>query len=239
MNLKILKPYESGKGILIEQDAGYISPTTEHNKYIMESKNFLDHTKPFEFYAVLQKYDTPNRNGRVYPERILKRESENYKKMIDKGISLSELNHPESSLIDLDRVSHIITDVWWDGNILMGKLKLLTSPGFHERGIVSTKGDMAANYLRQGVTLGISSRGVGSLKKVGERNEVQEDFELICFDLVSSPSTPGAYLFLNPEERSNFEENIEEEKKFRDESTLSSSKELDLMKKLNDYLGNR
>ena len=239
MNLKILKPYESGKGILIEQDAGYISPTTEHNKYIMESKNFLDHTKPFEFYAVLQKYDTPNRNGRVYPERILKRESENYKKMIDKGVSLSELNHPESSLIDLDRVSHIITDVWWDGNILMGKLKLLTSPGFHERGIVSTKGDMAANYLRQGVTLGISSRGVGSLKKVGERNEVQEDFELICFDLVSSPSTPGAYLFLNPEERSNFEENIEEEKKFRDESTPSSSKELDLMKKLNDYLGNR
>jgi hypothetical protein len=129
--------------------------------------------------------------------------------------------------------------VWWDGNILMGKLKLLTSPGFHERGIVSTKGDMAANYLRQGVTLGISSRGVGSLKKVGERNEVQDDFELICFDLVSSPSTPGAYLFLNPDERGNFEENIEEEKKFREESEPSSNKSLDLMKKLNDYLGNR
>ena len=240
MNLKILKPYELGKGILIEQDAGYISPTTEHNKYIMESTNFLDHSKPFEFYAVLQKYDTPNRNGRVYPERILKRESENYKKMIEKGVSLSELNHPESSLIDLDRVSHIITKVWWEGNVLMGVLKLLTSPGFHERGIVSTKGDMAANYLRQGVTLGISSRGVGSLKKVGEQNEVQDDFELICFDLVSSPSTPGAYLFLDPNDRMKFDENIEEEKQSKKEKELDdNNKSLDLMKKLNDYLGNR
>ena len=239
MNLKILKPYELGKGILIEQDAGYISPTTEHNKYIMESTNFLDHSKPFEFYAVLQKYDTPNRNGRVYPERILKRESENYKKMIEKGVSLSELNHPESSLIDLDRVSHIITKVWWEGNVLMGVLKLLTSPGFHERGIVSTKGDMAANYLRQGVTLGISSRGVGSLKKVGEQNEVQDDFELICFDLVSSPSTPGAYLFLDPNDRMKFDENIEEEKESRKESNVMDSKEVSLMNKLNAFMGKR
>jgi hypothetical protein len=239
MELKILKPGQSGKGILIEEDAGYISPTDSRNSDIIkESKNMLDHSKPFEFYAVLQKYNTPNRNGRIYPEKILKRESENYKKMIQKGTSLSELNHPESSLIDLDRVSHIITDIWWDGPILMGKLKLLTSPGFHERGIVSTKGDMAANYLRQGVTLGISSRGVGSLKKVGEQNEVQDDFELICFDLVSSPSTPGAYLFLNPEERNNFEENLEEEKKMRDTNSLGvNDKSIDLMKKLNDYLG--
>ena len=240
MNLQILKPGQSGKGILIEEDAGFISPTTENNSYIMESKTMLDHSKPFEFYAVLQKYNTPNRNGRVYPEKILKREADNYKKLIQKGTSLSELNHPESSLIDLDRVSHMITEIWWDGPILMGKLRLLTSPGFHERGIVSTKGDMAANYLRQGVTLGISSRGVGSLKKVGEQNEVQEDFELICFDLVSSPSTPGAYLFLNPEDKNNFEQNIEEEKTLRDTKSLGvGDKSVDLMKKLNDYLGNR
>jgi hypothetical protein len=227
------------KLILIEYDAGYINPKTENNNYIMESKGMLDYSKPFEFYAVLQKYNTPNRNGRIYPERILKRESENYKKMIQKGTSLSELNHPESSLIDLDRVSHIITEIWWDGPVLMGKLKLLTSPGFHERGIVSTKGDMAANYLRQGVTLGISSRGVGSLKKVGEQNEVQDDFELICFDLVSSPSTPGAYLFSQPEERFNFEENLDEEKRMRAEREIgpSANKSIDLMKRLSDYLG--
>jgi dsDNA-binding SOS-regulon protein len=238
--MKILKPNEIGKGILIEMDAGYVSPTENRNiEVIKESKSMLDHSKPFEFYAVLQKYDTPNRNGRTYPERILKREAENYKKMIEKGVSLSELNHPESSLIDLDRVSHIITEVWWEGNVLMGKLKLLTSPGFHERGIVSTKGDMAANYLRQGVTLGISSRGVGSLKKVGEQNEVQDDFELICFDLVSSPSTPGAYLFSDKKEKDLYDENLEEEKqmKLNRQFGESGGKSLDLMKKLNDYLG--
>jgi hypothetical protein len=237
--LKILGPRDSGRGILVEYDAGYIDPNERRNlSMIRENRDMLDHSKPFEFYAVLQKYDTPNRNGRIYPEKILKRESENYKKMIQKGTALSELNHPESSLIDLDRVSHAITDIWWEGPILLGKLKLLTSPGFHERGIVSTKGDLAANYLRQGVTLGISSRGVGSLKKVGEQNEVQEDFELICFDLVSSPSTPGAYLFLNPDDRLNFEENLDEEKKQQVERHVgeTGNASLDLMKRLSDYL---
>jgi hypothetical protein len=235
-NYKILGPREIGKGILIEMDAGYVSPSEKNNlKFLQESRDFKDYSKPFEFYAVLQKYNTPNRNGRIYPERILKRESENYKKnYINRKTALSELNHPESSLIDLDRVSHIITDMWWDNNVLLGKLLLLTSPGFHERGIVSTKGDQAANLLRLGVTLGISSRGVGSLKKVGDRNEVQDDFELICFDLVSSPSTPGAYLFSDPEERFNFEENIQEEKNIKSEYEFSKS--LDLMNKLSDYL---
>ena len=240
MNLRILQPNESGKGILVEYDAGYINPTESRNvEIIRESNGILDHSKPIEFYAVLQKYNTPNRNGRLYPERILKREAENYKKMITKGTALSELNHPESSLIDLDRVSHSITEVWWEGNVLMGKIKLLTSPGYHESGICSTKGDLAANYLRQGVTLGISSRGVGSLKKIGEQNEVQDDFELICFDLVSSPSTPGAYLFLNKEDKNLYDENLEEEKKISVERHVgdSGNKSLDLMKKLNDYLG--
>ena len=240
MNLRILQPNESGKGILVEYDAGYINPTESRNvEIIRESNGILDHSKPIEFYAVLQKYNTPNRNGRLYPERILKREAENYKKMITKGTALSELNHPESSLIDLDRVSHSITEVWWEGNILMGKIKLLTSPGYHESGICSTKGDLAANYLRQGVTLGISSRGVGSLKKIGEQNEVQDDFELICFDLVSSPSTPGAYLFLNKEDKHLYDENLEEEKKMSVERHVgdSGNKSIDLMKKINDYLG--
>jgi hypothetical protein len=240
--MKILGPQDTGKGILVEMDAGYISPNETHNKNLLEqaNKNMLDYSKPFEFYAVLQKYNTPNRNGRVYPEKILKREADNYKKMIAKGTALSELNHPESSLIDLDRVSHLINEVWWDGHILMGKLKLLTSPGFHERGIVSTKGDQAANLLRQGVTLGISSRGVGSLKKTGEQNEVQDDFELICFDLVSSPSTPGAYLFTNVEDRNKFEENLDEEKNLRTPNIGVSEKgmnrSIDLLKKLNHYL---
>jgi hypothetical protein len=233
--LRVLESNELGHGILIEMDSGYVSPKDRLNYEILKESANQDYKNPFEFYAVLQKCDTLNRNGRFYSEKILKREVENYKKLISKGLSTSELNHPESSLIDLDRVSHIITDIWWDKNVLMGKLKLLTSPGFHERGIVSTKGDQAANLMRQGVTMGVSSRGVGSLKKVGERNEVQDDFELICFDLVSSPSTPGAYLFSNIEDRGKYEENLEEESKFKEKS--NTDKSLDLMKKLNDYLG--
>jgi hypothetical protein len=233
--LRLLEASEVGFGILVETDAGYISPKDDFNAKILREAKDMDYRNPFEFYAVLQKYNTPNRNGRFYPEKILKREADKYKQTIAKGLSTSELNHPESSLIDLDRVSHIITDIWWDNNILMGKLKLLTSPGFHERGVVSTKGDIAANLMRQGVTLGISSRGVGSLKKVGEKNEVQDDFELICFDLVSSPSTPGAYLFSDKNDRHKYEENLEEEKKPNSQGNIDAS--IDLMKKLSDYLG--
>jgi hypothetical protein len=233
--LRLLEASEVGFGILVETDAGYVSPKDDFNAKVLQEQKIMDYRNPFEFYAVLQKYNVPNRNGRLYPEKILKREADKYKQTIAKGLSTSELNHPESSLIDLDRVSHIITDIWWDKNILMGKLKLLTSPGFHERGVVSTKGDIAANLMRQGVTLGISSRGVGSLKKVGEKNEVQDDFELICFDLVSSPSTPGAYLFSNEGDRDKYEENLEEEKKMKSEGNIDAS--IDLMKKLSDYLG--
>jgi hypothetical protein len=229
--LRILEANEIGHGILIESDAGWINPKDQLNVNLIQENKKLDYKNPFEFYAVLQKHDVPNRNGRTYPEKILRREAERYKQIIEKGLSTSELNHPESSLIDLDRVAHLITEIWWDGNILMGKLLLLTSPGFHQSGVVSTKGDVAANLMRQGVSLGISSRGVGSLKKVGEKNEVQDDFELICFDLVSSPSTPGAYLFSNKEDRHKYDEKLEEEKKIDPSTNI-----LKLMNKLDSYL---
>ena len=235
--MRILGPNDTGKGILVEWDAGIINPNEVRNSdVIKESYGQLEHSKPFVFYATLQKYGVPNRNGRVYPEKILKREAEKYQEIIKRGMSISELNHPESSLIDLDRVAHLITDMWWEGNVLMGKVKLLTSPGFHERGIVTSKGDVAANLMRQGVTMGVSSRGVGSLVKQGEQNEVQEDFELICFDLVSSPSTPGAYLYLNKEDRPTYEEKLEENNNIE---VLGSGmdKSVDLMKRLSDYLG--
>ena len=235
--MRILGPNDTGKGILVEWDAGIINPNEVRNSdVIKESYGQLEHSKPFVFYATLQKYGVPNRNGRVYPEKILKREAEKYQEVIKRGMSISELNHPESSLIDLDRVSHLITDMWWEGNVLMGKVKLLTSPGFHERGIVTSKGDVAANLMRQGVTMGVSSRGVGSLVKQGEQNEVQGDFELICFDLVSSPSTPGAYLYLNKEDRPTYEEKLEENNNVE---VLGSGidKSVDLMRRLSDYLG--
>ena len=206
--MKILGPHETGKGILVEYDAGYISP--EENKKVISEMKDLDFSKDLILYAVLQKYDTPNKNGRIYPESLLKRENEKYQSLIKKGSALNELNHPSSSLIDLDRVSHSILETWWDGKILMGKIKLFTSPGWQKMGIVSTKGDQAAMLLMNGATLGISSRGVGSLKNIKGQNIVQDDFELVCFDLVSSPSTPGAYIFKDPSDRDQFQEEVQE-----------------------------
>jgi hypothetical protein len=206
--MKVLGPNETGKGILIEYDAGFVSPN--ENKTVISEMKGIDFSEDIVLYAVLQKFDTPNKNGRIYPERLLKREVDKYQNVIGKGSALNELNHPSSSLIDLDRVSHVITETWWDGKILMGKIKLLLSPGWKKSGIVSTKGDQAAMLLMNGVTLGISSRGVGSLKSEKGQNIVQDDFELVCFDLVSSPSTPGAYIFQDPSDREKYEESIEE-----------------------------
>jgi hypothetical protein len=206
--MKILGPNETGKGILIEYDAGHVSP--DENKQVLKEAKDMDFSQDLILYAVLQKYDTPNKNGRIYPETLLKKENEKYQSLIKKGSALNELNHPSSSLIDLDRVSHSILETWWDGKILMGKIKLFTSPGWRKMGIVSTKGDQAAMLLMNGATLGISSRGVGSLKSVRGQNIVQDDFELVCFDLVSSPSTPGAYIFTDPSERDQYQEGIEE-----------------------------
>jgi hypothetical protein len=225
--MKVLGPNDTGKGILIEYDAGHVSPH-DNQKVISEMKG-MDFSEDIILYAVLQKFDTPNKNGRIYPEILLKRENEKYQNLIKKGGALNELNHPSSSLIDLDRVSHTILETWWDGKILMGKIKLLTSPGWKKMGIVSTKGDQAAMLMMNGATLGISSRGVGSLKNVKGQNIVQDDFELVCFDLVSSPSTPGAYVFKDLEERENYSESIEQKSEGMD-------KMKNLMSKLDSYL---
>lgn len=208
--MKVLGPNETGKGILIEYDAGHISPEDFKNKNIITEMQNKDTDQDLILYAVLQKFDTPNKNGRIYPENLLKRENEKYQTIIKKGSALNELNHPSSSLIDLDRVSHTILETWWEGKTLMGKIKILTSPGWKKMGIVSCKGDQAAMLILNGVTLGISSRGVGSLKQVKGQNIVQDDFELVCFDLVSSPSTPGAYVFQDINDKDKFNETVEE-----------------------------
>ena len=226
--MKVLGPKETGRGLLIEYDAGHVSPD-ENKKIISEMKN-MDFSQDMVLYAVLQKYDTPNKNGRIYPEMLLKRENEKYQTIIKKGGALNELNHPSSSLIDLDRVSHSILETFWDGKMLMGKIKLFTSPGWRKMGIVSTKGDQAAMLIMNGATLGISSRGVGSLKNVKGQNIVQEDFELVCFDLVSSPSTPGAYVFPDLSDRDKYQESIEEK------SDEGMNKMKSLMGKLDSFL---
>jgi len=229
--MKVLGPNEVGTGILIEHD-GYISPNDENNKQIIsETLKKLDFTEDLILYAVLQKYGVPNKNGRIYPEHILKREMEKYQSVIKKGGALNELNHPSSSLIDLDRVSHSILETWWDGNILMGKVKIFTSPGWKKMGIISCKGDQASMLLMNGASLGISSRGVGSLKNIRGQNIVQDDFEIVCFDLVSSPSTPGAYVFPNIDDREQYEES-----EYKD-IPQDTDKIKSLMNNLTDFLG--
>jgi hypothetical protein len=207
--MKILGPNDVGiRGFLIEYDAGYISPD-DNIKVLTEMKD-MDWSQDLVLFAVLQKYDTPNKNGRIYPKHLLQREDQKYQIIIKNGGALNELNHPTSSLIDLDRVSHSILETWWEGKVLMGKIKIFTTPGWKKMGIISCKGDQAAMLLMNGATLGISSRGVGSLKNVKGENIVQDDFELVCFDIVSSPSTPGAYIFKDLSDASKYQESVDE-----------------------------
>jgi len=222
--------FKDGRQLLIEYDAGHVSPDNLYNQRIITEMKNMDFSEDIILYAILQKYGVPNKNGRIYTENVLKRENERYQSLIKKGGALNELNHPSSSLIDLDRVSHSILETWWEGNVLMGKIKLYTSPGWRKMGIVSTKGDQAAMLIMNGATLGISSRGVGSLKNIRGQNIVQDDFELICFDLVSSPSTPGAYVFSDPSEKEKYDESIES----NDIAEVGKMKSL--MGKLDDFL---
>ena len=228
--MKVLGKNDIGVvGYLIEYDSGQINPLDLKNQQIIAEMKNMDFMGELILYAVLQKYNTPNKNGRIYPGHVLRRENDKYQILIKNGGAMNELNHPTSSLIDLDRVSHSIIETWWEGNALLGKIKLNTSPGWEKGGIISCKGDQAANLLRNGNTLGISSRGVGSLKNVKGQNIVQDDFELVCFDLVSSPSTPGAYVFSDLDDRANYEEGVEEIKPVEDRTTQ-------LMYKLDNFL---
>tara|TARA_R110002167_G_scaffold256567_1_gene463027 strand:+ start:567 stop:1184 length:618 start_codon:yes stop_codon:yes gene_type:complete len=127
-----------------------------------------------------------NQNGRSYPLPILKKETENYKgTFVKERRALGELDHPDSQVVNLSNVSHNIVDLWWQGNDLMGKLEILSTPS----------GNIAKELLKSGIRLGISSRGMGSVKELGEgKVEVQNDFEIVCWDLVSNPSTQGAFM---------------------------------------------
>ena len=132
----------------------------------------------------LQKYGEKNGNGRIYPEKTLRREVDNYKKIVADRRSVGELDHPDDSVVNLKNVSHLVTDIWMDGNKVMGKLEVLPTPS----------GDILKGLVNAGVKIGISSRGLGSVRESREGTMVNEDFQLICFDMVSEPSTPGAFM---------------------------------------------
>lgn len=134
--------------------------------------------------GILQKAETLNQNGRVYPRDILEREVRNYQKFIRENRALGECDHPDSSVVELKKVSHIVREAYMEGNVCYGSVEILDTPC----------GKILQSLVEAGVTLGISSRGVGSTRKSGEHQIVQDDFQLICWDFVSEPSTPGAFM---------------------------------------------
>lgn len=136
-----------------------------------------------------------NQNGRSYPLPILKKECEAYKNtFVKERRALGELDHPDSQVVNLSNVSHNVLDLWWQGNDLMGKIEILSTPS----------GNIAKELMKSGIRLGISSRGMGSVKELGEgKVEVQNDFEIVCWDLVSNPSTQGAFMNSSLNENTN------------------------------------
>jgi hypothetical protein len=135
----------------------------------------------------LQEADVQNGNGRVYPHAIMEREVGKYKQLVEDRRALGELDHPDSSIINLVNVSHMVTEVWMDGPSVMGKIKVLETPS----------GQILKALVESGVKTGISSRGMGSVTERMGKTIVEDDFQLICFDIVSEPSTPNAFMALS------------------------------------------
>ena len=146
----------------------------------------LDGSKNMVVEGIVQRAEEFNHNGRRYPYEVLKREVDKYiGGPIAENRALGELDHPESSVINLKNASHNIKDLWWDGNDLLGKIEILTTPS----------GNILKALFKDNITVGISSRGMGSVSQLGEgRVEVEDDFELLCWDFVSTPSTHGAFM---------------------------------------------
>ena len=137
--------------------------------------------------GVMQRCDEQNGNGRVYPRMILEREVKNYMKSVKENRACGELDHPEDSVVNLKNASHTVTSLWWEGKDLMGKIKVLSTPA----------GLILQALISDGISLGISSRGLGSVSEHQGKTLVEDDFQLICFDIVSEPSTQGAYMMMS------------------------------------------
>lgn len=156
---------------------------TPFKSVLTESKE-----QPGVFFVegVMQRVNKENQNGRIYTPQVLKREVEKYmENFVKVGNAYGELDHPESPIVSLKNASHVVKDLWWEGNDLMGRVQLLNTPA----------GNIVKEIVKAGHTIGISSRGTGSVQQTNEGTlMVQPDFELVCWDFVSNPSTHGAFL---------------------------------------------
>jgi len=136
--------------------------------------------------GILATAEVKNGNGRYYSKELWEREIGKYLPLVKENRAMGELDHPDSSVINLKNVSHNISDMWWDGDNVMGKIEILPTPA----------GNILKALIESGITVGVSSRGMGSLKQMGEVMEVQDDFELLCWDFVSTPSNPDSFMHL-------------------------------------------
>tara|TARA_B100001778_G_scaffold74564_1_gene59735 strand:+ start:2343 stop:2951 length:609 start_codon:yes stop_codon:yes gene_type:complete len=165
------------KELLIETHTVNISPTQLTESVNKENGNLL-------VEGILATAEVKNGNGRYYSKELWNREMDKYKDLIKERRSLGELDHPESSVVNLKNVSHLIREYNWDGDNVMGIIEILPTPS----------GNILKELIKNGVTVGVSSRGMGSLQDVGGVMEVQDDFELLCWDFVSTPSNPGSFM---------------------------------------------
>jgi hypothetical protein len=177
----------------------YFPLNYDQNKVLTEAAQNPNGT--IKLKGILQRADADNQNGRRYPKAILAREATKYDTdFIKQRRALGELDHPESTVVNLRNVSHNITEVHWEGDDLVGTIEVLSTPS----------GNIVRELMKNGIRLGVSSRGVGSIRSLGEgKVEVEDDFNLICFDIVSNPSTHGAFLNENAQIKANPHINLE------------------------------
>ena len=168
--------------------------TEEEKRYVADGGMILS--------GIMQMTETQNGNGRVYPHSTMMREIKNYQKLVKERRALGELDHPDDSVINLKNASHMVTEIWMEGKNVMGKIKVLETPS----------GKILKELVNGGVTVGVSSRGMGSVREEKGQTMVEDDFQLICFDMVSEPSTPGAFMMREAKElkESNRKERIQE-----------------------------
>ena len=137
--------------------------------------------------GILASAEVKNGNGRYYAKDLWQREIDKYKEVVKENRATGELDHPDSSIINLKNVCHVIRDLWWDGDNIIGKIEILPT----------VSGNILKALIENNVQVGVSSRGMGSLKPMSSgMMEVQDDFELLCWDFVSTPSNPGSFMHL-------------------------------------------
>ena len=175
------------KKLLIETHAIKVSPSQLTENVNRENGNLI-------VEGILATAEVKNGNGRYYKKELWDREMEKYDQLVKERRSMGELDHPESTVINLKNVSHIVTGYNWDGDQLMGKIEILPTPS----------GDILKELIKNGITVGVSSRGMGSLEQNGSVMEVQDDFELLCWDFVSTPSNPGSFMSVLKEGQQTF-----------------------------------